>query len=91
MVSSNLPTSAGLGSSAAFAVTLVASLLQMSGLIKNPGVETFNVWSNEDLEIINQWAFVAEKIIHGNPSGVDNAVSTYGKCADRYIYTLFDI
>ena len=79
MVSSNLPTSAGLGSSAAFAVTLVASLLKLSGRVSDPGNETFNVWSSKDLETINKWAFVTEKIIHGNPSGVDNAISTYGE------------
>ena len=78
MVSSNLPTSAGLGSSAAFAVTLVSSLLKLSHTISDPGTESFNKWSAGDLETINSWAFIAEKIIHGNPSGVDNSVSTYG-------------
>ncbi|KAG8965663.1 cystathionine beta-lyase [Tulasnella sp. 419] len=27
---------------------------------------------------VNRWAFVAEKVLHGNPSGVDNAVAVYG-------------
>ena len=36
-------------------------------------------WCQEDLERINSWAFQGEMIIHGNPSGVDNAVGTWGE------------
>jgi len=36
------------------------------------------------LEQINRWAFAAESVIHGAPSGLDNTVSTHGG-ALRYV------
>ncbi|XP_061585103.1 mevalonate kinase [Cololabis saira] len=77
---SELPTGAGLGSSAAFSVCVAAALLCSSGAIPAPLKEWDHTarWSQEDLERINSWAFQGEMIIHGNPSGVDNAVGTWG-------------
>ncbi|XP_071755881.1 mevalonate kinase isoform X1 [Centroberyx gerrardi] len=77
---SELPTGAGLGSSAAFSVCLAAGLLSASGAISTPLKEWDNTarWCQEDMELINSWAFQGEMIIHGNPSGVDNAVGTWG-------------
>ncbi|XP_061116918.1 mevalonate kinase [Conger conger] len=77
---SELPTGAGLGSSAAFSVCLAAALLSARGAIAPPpgDLEHTARWSSEEMELINSWAFLGEKIIHGNPSGVDNAVSTWG-------------
>ncbi len=64
-ISSSIPVAAGLGSSAAVAVASAAALDQLleTGLTKD---EIFRA------------AFDAEKIVHGNPSGVDPAISTYG-------------
>ncbi|XP_017269133.1 mevalonate kinase [Kryptolebias marmoratus] len=77
---SELPTGAGLGSSAAYSVCLAAALLCAGGTITSPLKEWEHTarWCQEDLELINSWAFQGELIIHGNPSGVDNAVGTWG-------------
>ncbi|MBN3304298.1 mevalonate kinase [Amia ocellicauda] len=77
---SELPTGAGLGSSAAYSVCLSAALLSARGAVTCPSFGTGHTarWEEEELELINKWAFQGEKIIHGNPSGVDNAVGTWG-------------
>ncbi|KAF6278181.1 mevalonate kinase [Rhinolophus ferrumequinum] len=80
VVWSELPTGAGLGSSAAYSVCLAAALLTACEEIPNPlkDKEPVGRWTEEDLELINKWAFQGERVIHGSPSGVDNAVSTWG-------------
>ncbi|XP_070331531.1 mevalonate kinase isoform X2 [Odocoileus virginianus] len=77
---SELPTGAGLGSSAAYSVCLAAALLTACEEIPNPlkDGEAASRWTEQNLELINKWAFQGERVIHGNPSGVDNAVSTWG-------------
>lgn len=77
---SELPPGAGLGSSAAYSVCLAAALLTACEEIPNPLKEEEGAsrWAAEDLELINKWAFQGERVIHGNPSGVDNSVSTWG-------------
>uniref|UniRef100_A0ABM0MIQ6 Mevalonate kinase n=1 Tax=Saccoglossus kowalevskii TaxID=10224 RepID=A0ABM0MIQ6_SACKO len=80
-VTSNLPTGSGLGSSAAYSVSLAAALLTYSGVVTPINDENDNKymkWTKDDLELINKWGFEAERIIHGTPSGIDNSVSTYG-------------
>jgi len=82
-VHSALPTSAGLGSSAAFATCLVTSLLIGFGHISprpqpDDGDAGIVRLTESDLRLINGWSFVVEKIIHGRPSGIDNSISTYG-------------
>ena len=78
-VGSWLPPGAGLGSSAAYATCLTAAFLLYSGRIVSKSTEdaTSN-WSKQDIELINSWAFLVEKIIHGRPSGIDNSVSSHG-------------
>ncbi|NWZ43582.1 KIME kinase, partial [Brachypodius atriceps] len=80
LVWSELPTGAGLGSSAAYAVCLAAALLMVCGAISCPLQEGESTarWTEEELTRINSWAFRGEQVIHGNPSGVDNAVGTWG-------------
>jgi len=76
--SCELPVGAGLGSSAAFSVATSAALIQLRNKLNEP---TFNKElkpSEEDLDEINDFAFLSEKLIHGSPSGIDNTISTYG-------------
>ncbi|XP_043843156.1 mevalonate kinase [Dromiciops gliroides] len=80
VVWSELPTGAGLGSSAAYSVCLAAALLASCEEITSPLKEGSPSarWTEEELNLINRWAFLGEKVIHGNPSGVDNSISTWG-------------
>lgn len=34
--------------------------------------------SDADRAIVNTWALHGEKVVHGNPSGLDNTMSVYG-------------
>ena len=86
-VRSRIPIGAGLGSSAAFSTSLAASFLirtnqlmplQTSELSPRNNVNT-RTFTAEDLALINKWALQCERIMHGNPSGIDNSVSTYGE------------
>lgn len=138
-ITSKLPVSAGLGSSASYAVCLAAGLLKLKESLQldsqhkqkdkgqEEGAECGNVEegtdctanrSNSDteripaelasrleahflsscaqtskksysamtvrefprqkLDVINEWAFHCEKLIHGTPSGIDNCVSCFG-------------
>jgi len=62
-----LPPSVGLGSSAAFAVSLLRAL---------------SAWAGAPLDeaALLEAAFFVEQIFHGTPSGVDHTVATLGGC-----------
>ncbi|CAI5731702.1 unnamed protein product [Peronospora destructor] len=67
VASCNLPIGAGLGSSAAMSVALSGVFAELSDSPRK-----------HELEFINAYAFAAEVILHGSPSGVDNIVSCFG-------------
>ena len=66
ILTSELPIAAGLGSSAAIAVSLMRA---MSAFLGHP----------LKLQELNTLAFQCEQAVHGNPSGIDNTVITYEK------------
>jgi mevalonate kinase len=76
---STLPTGAGLGSSASVCVCISAALLKQIHVLSGPHLDQPEDEVDLQLERINKWAFVGELCIHGNPSGVDNTVSTRGR------------
>ena len=73
---SSLPIGAGLGSSAAYSVCVAASLLYSHGHLPRPVAG--QPLPADHAAVINAWAFLAEKIIHGTPSGIDNTVASLG-------------
>ena len=64
-VKSSLSRGMGLGSSAAFAVAITHAMARCMKL-------------DLDVAELNDIAYASEKIAHGNPSGIDNTVSSYG-------------
>ena len=76
---SSLPIGAGLGSSASISVCLSAALLIQIRTLAGPHPDQPLDEVEKQIERINRWAFVGELCIQGNPSGVDNTVSTGGK------------
>ncbi|KUK70587.1 MAG: Mevalonate kinase [Anaerolineae bacterium 49_20] len=61
---SEIPISAGLGASAAIAVAIMRAL---SAFLGHP----------LERETLNRLAYETEKLMHGNPSGIDNTVIVY--------------
>ncbi|RCI11367.1 hypothetical protein L249_7663 [Ophiocordyceps polyrhachis-furcata BCC 54312] len=76
---STIPIGAGLGSSASISVCLAAAILHQLGAIRPPSPDQTVAEARAQVERINDWAFVGEMCIHGNPSGVDNTVVSHGR------------
>src|SRR5207249_762295 len=76
---STIPIGAGLGSSASVCVCLSAALLLQLRVLAGPHQDQLPDEAELQIERINRWAFVGELCIHGNPSGVDNTVSSGGR------------
>lgn len=76
---STIPIGAGLGSSASISVCLSTALLLQLRTLSGPHPDQPPDEARLQVERINRWAFVLEMCIHGNPSGLDNTVATYGK------------
>jgi len=74
---------AGLGSSASFSVCAATTVLLLLRHISIPAPSDPFAGVSHRLPLalaqdVNRWAFMAEKILHGNPSGVDNSVAVFG-------------
>ena len=63
-ITSTLPIASGMGSSASLSISLIKAVSEFIG-------------HSLTVDEINQLAFEAEKIHHGNPSGIDNTVIAY--------------
>jgi len=87
-----LPVGAGLGSSASFSVCAATAVLLLRHInipkppassdpstgyihVSHQGRRALPLVLAQD---VNHWAFMSEKILHGNPSGVDNSVAVFG-------------
>lgn len=64
-INTKVPLGSGLGSSAALSASFIAALLSFLKI----------KW---DLSLVNDLAYEAEKVFHGNPSGADNSTVVFG-------------
>ena len=75
---SELPVGAGLGSSAAFGVAVIGAMAHLAGRKWCSSPEPSCASCDQCRTQLNAWAFECERVLHGNPSGVDNSVAVFG-------------
>ncbi|CAH0402876.1 unnamed protein product [Chilo suppressalis] len=100
-IGTELTIGAGTGSSASFAVCLAGALIQLLKLKSHSS--NYDAYYDEDFsmtekEIISEWAYNGERIMHGTPSGIDNVSCTFGSVVSykkghkpRYIDARLDL
>lgn len=95
-IDTDLTISAGTGSSASYLVCVTAVFYQYIRLklgfrenVSRNGykpcklhVSDLRGFDRKELELISKWAYCAERIIHGAPSGVDNTTCTFGSLVE---------
>lgn len=73
-LSTQIPMGAGLGSSASFGACLSYAFILHSTSTDDNSYESSKV----NLSLVNEWAFVSEQLLHGEPSGIDNSTAVFG-------------
>jgi mevalonate kinase len=77
-IESDIPLGSGLGSSASYSVALASGFFKLRELLASGSGTVSPTLDADATHAINQWAFQGEKVLHGDPSGVDNTCATYG-------------
>ena len=77
---STLPVGAGLGSSAAFSAAVCGALARAAGLrFCGAGAAPCGATPCASCRAaLNERTFLAERVLHGSPSGIDNSVAVHG-------------
>jgi len=89
-IESKLKLNSGMGSSASYAVSIAGAFIQFiksqfpNSQFAKDLIFSISTISESEMNIISQWAYAAEKIIHGSPSGIDNSTCTYGSIIEFY-------
>ncbi|CAD1477261.1 unnamed protein product, partial [Heterotrigona itama] len=90
-LNTELGIGSGLGSSSSFAVCLATCFLYWSRLQKG----IYEILDFSTLDTISKYALNCERIMHGNPSGIDNSVCTYGSIIEfkkgDYVKTISNV